>query len=343
MSANPLTEQELDALNRLHKLAKQGNYYGILGVPPGADNAKIQAAYYQLSRDWHPDRHFRRKLGDDASRIEFVFVNITKAYKVLSDEDTRRRYHRDNKEMISNLRADQQESEREARRRARAKAKAKRETETGATERPRRRKRTAEERAARDRIAQKRADPRARAMKRLREQVKGRSSRARRYFEQGQKDYQAGDIAKAVSSLHLAVQFDDANPEYRALYELARSEASSSLSVQYIQAGESAESFQNYKEAMFNYQRACEQNPEDGLPFYRLAMLTLKIERDQRGALNHLRTAASKSPKNVEIRLSLADLYAELGMSLNAKREYQTVLGIDKNNVRARSGLRSVR
>ena len=30
-------------------------------------------------------------------------------------------------------------------------------------------------------------------------------------------------------------------------------------------------------------------------------------------------------------------------MSLNAKREYQTVLGIDKNNVQARSGLRSVR
>ena len=338
MSVNPLTEQELEALTRLHKLAKQGNYYGILGVPPGADNAKIQAAYYQLSRDWHPDRHFRRKLGDDASRIEFVFVNITKAYKVLSDEDTRRRYHRDNKEMISNLRAEQQEAERQERRK---KSRAKTHTEEPA--RPRRRKRTAEERAARERIARKRADPRARAMKRLRDHVKGRSSRARRYFEQGQKDYQAGEIAKAVSSLHLAVQFDAENSEYRALYELARSEASSSLSVQYIQAGESAESFQNYKEAMFNYQRACEQNPEDGLPFYRLAMLTLKIERDQRGALNHLRTAASKSPKNVEIRLSLADLYAELGMSLNAKREYQTVLGIDKNNVRARSGLRSVR
>ena len=336
--SNPLTDQELQALNRLHKLAKEGNYYGILGVAPGADGSKIQAAYYQLSRDWHPDRHFRRKLGDDAARIECIFVNITKAYKVLSDEDARRRYHRDNKEMISLARAKQHDADREARRkRAREKAAA-----TG-EERPRRRKRTAEERAARERIAQKRADPRARAMKRLREQVKGRSSRARRYFEQGQKDYNAGEISKAVSSLHLAVQFDSENKEYRALYELARSEASSSLSVQYTQAGESAESFQNYKEAMFNYERACEQNPEDGLPHFRLAVLVLKIEQDQRKALTHLRQAATKSPKNVEIRLSLADLYAELGMSLNAKREYQTVLGIDKNNVRARSGLRSVR
>ena len=67
--SNPLTDQELQALNRLHKLAKEGNYYSILGIRPGADGAKIQAAYYRLSRDWHPDRHFRRKLGDDAARI----------------------------------------------------------------------------------------------------------------------------------------------------------------------------------------------------------------------------------------------------------------------------------
>jgi tetratricopeptide (TPR) repeat protein len=338
MSADPLSEQELDALNRLHKFAKTSNYYGILGISPGADASKIQAAYYQLSRDWHPDRHFRRKLGDDASRIEFVFVNITKAYKVLSDADARRRYHRDNKEIVALARAEEQDAERIARKKkARAKAKAEGE------ERPRKRKRTAEERASRERIARKRADPRARAIKQLREQVKGRSSRARRYFKQGQEDYDSGDIAKAVSSLHLAVQFDPQNAEYRALYELARSEASSSLSVQYIQAGESAESFQNYKEAMFNYERACEQNPEDGLPYYRLAMLMLKTGQEKRAALNHLRTAASKSPKNIEIRLSLADLYADLGMSLNAKREYQTVLGVDKNNTRARSGLRSVR
>ena len=338
MSTTPLTEQELQALNRLHSLAKEGNYYGILGVAPGADGAKIQAAYYQLSRDWHPDRHFRRKLGEDLARIEFVFVTITKAYKVLSNEETRRRYHRDNKEMVALVRAEQQDAEREARRK-RAREKARAEGQEG----PRRKKRTAEERAARERIARKRADPRARAMKKLRDQVKGRSSRARRYFNQGQEDYNAGNISKAVSSLHLAVQFEPNNAEYRALYELARSQASSSLSVQYTQAGESAESFQNYKEAMFNYERACEQNPEDGLPFFRLAVLVLKIEQDQRKALGHLRTAASKSPKSVEIRLTLADLYADLGMSLNAKREYQTVLGIDKNNARARSGLRSVR
>ena len=338
MSSNPLSDKELAELNRLHKLASTGDHYRLLGLSPESEQADIQAAYYQLSRDWHPDRHFRRDLGDNAANIEFIFVHITKAYKTLSDADRRRRYHRDNKELIQSARATST-----SRTKKKAASTDTRETRSSAEPRRRKRKLTAEEKATRERIARKRADPRARAMKKLREKAKGRSSRSRRYFQQGQEDYNAGNISKAVSSLHLAVQFDPENKEYRALYELARSEASSSRSVQFVQAGESAESFQNYKEAMHNYQRACEQNPADGLPFFRLAMLTLRIDQDKRGALTHLRKAATKSSRNVEIRLALADLYADLGMGLNARREYQTVLKIDKTNTRARTGLRNVR
>ncbi len=335
MSSNSLTEQELADLDRLHKHASDGNHYALLGLNPDAKTSDIQAAYYQLSRDWHPDRHFRRNIGDTAQKLEFVFVQITKAYKTLSNDDARRKYHRDNKAIITLAR--------EQSRQQKTSTKTAASTESDPERRKRSRKRTAAEKAARQRMSQRRADPRTRALKKLRDQVKGRSTRARRYFQQGQEDYDAGNISKAVSSLHLAVQFDPQNSDYRALYELARSEASTNLSVQYIQAGESAESFQNYREAMHNYQRACEQNPDDGLPFYRLAMLILKIEQDKRKALTQLRTAANKSPKNIEIRLSLAELYADLGMNLNAKREYQTVLEVDKNNARARSGMRNVR
>jgi tetratricopeptide (TPR) repeat protein len=331
MSSNPLTEAELVELKRLHAFARDGNYYSLLGVTPDADQATIQEAYYQLSRDWHPDRHFRRGLGEDAQKVEVVFVQITKAYKVLGSADTRRRYHRDNKAMISQARET-------------TRAVPNPEPKADAPERKRRKRpRTAAEKTVQERIANKRKDPRARALKQLREQVKERSTRARRYFKQGQEDYTAGNVSKAVSSLHLAVQFDPKNSEYRALYELARTEASSSMAVQFVQAGESAENFGKLQEAMHNYQRACEQNPDDGLPFYRLAMLILKVEQDQRGALTHLRKAASKSPRNINIRLELADLYSQLNMGLNARREYQTVLEMDKNNSRAKTGMRNVR
>jgi len=335
MANEPLTDAERSSLDRLHQHAKEGNHFGMLGVSPDGDAATVQAAYYQLSREWHPDRHFRRELGPYKEKLEFVFVHITKAYKTLSDPDQRRRYERDNKAIVAMARED---------------AKSPRVTksaEAPAPRKKRRRKLTPEERAARERarerMARKKMDPRTRALHKLREQARGRNSRAKRYFDQGQADYQEGNIAKAVSSLHLACQFDETNKEYRALYELARSEASSSASVQFMQAGESAESFQNFKEAMHHYQRACDQNPADGLPYFRLANLVLRIEQDNRKALGLLRSAASKSPKNVEIRLKLADLYADLNMGLNARREYQTVLKIDKNNDRAKSGLRNVR
>lgn len=349
MSSNPLSDEERETLNRLHKYAKEGNYYQLLDIRPTAPAKEVQAAFYRMSRDWHPDRHFRRQLGDDGARIEFVFVNVTKAYKTLSNDDTRRRYHRDNRELVAKLKADSRGATQDTKdptsstRVERAAASEKRRTPEEVRKRTEARLRRHEEAARRSSGARKSGDPRKKAVRRMREQVQGHSSRAQQYFRQGQEDYAAGNVSKAVASLHLAVQFDPDNAEYRALYELARSEASSSLAVQFVQAGEAAESFQNYKEAMFNYQRACDQDPDDGLPYFRLAKLVLRVEQDTRTALNHLRTASLKSPKNVEIRLSLADLYAELGMQLNAKREYQTVLTIDKNNTRARDGLRSVR
>ena len=338
MAAEPFSDQERAELDRLHEFAKTGAYYQLLGTAPDSSKDDITSAYYKLSRDWHPDRHYRRDLGDYKSKLEIVFIHINKAYKLLSDDDQRRRYNRDNKALVEMARADQTKKTKPN------KAPQKEmDAETLARRKRRRAKRLAERKAAQERINARKDDSRTRAIKKLRAQARGQNQRAKRYFEQGKKDYDEGNISKAVSSLHLAVQFDKDNREYRALYELARSEASESAAVQAVQSGESAESFQNYREAMHHYQRACDLNPDDGLPFYRLALLTLKIEQDNRTALGLLRTAVGKSPRNVEIRLKLAELYGVLGMNLNARREYQTVLSIDKNNARAKAGYRNVR
>ena len=192
-------------------------------------------------------------------------------------------------------------------------------------------------------MAAKPRDTRARAIQQLRAQLKGRTGRARRYYDQGKEDYDGGNITKAVSSLHLACQFDPDNKEYRALYELARTESRTALSQRHVEAGENAESLSNFREAIHQYTQACKMEPMDGLPYYRLANLLIHVERDKRGALGHLRDAVSKTPKNLDYRLALADLYAELNMGLNAKREYQMVLQLDQKNQRAKTGLRNVR
>lgn len=342
MGKNTLTDEERDVLKRLHGFAQEDNHYRLLNIPPDADSEMVRAAYYQLSREWHPDRHYRRDLGDLAGAIEFIFSRITKAYKILGDPEARRLYNRDNKAIVAAARVDQEAAQKKVRR---AKAGA---ATDDMQEKPKRRKKLSpDERAARirarKRMERRNSDPRAHALKKLRKKMKGQASRAQKYYEQGKVDYEAGNASKAVASLHLACQFDKDNHEFQALYELAKSEVASTMAVQFVQAGESAESFQNFKEAMYNYQRACEQNPKDGLPYFRLAVLVLRLEQDNRKALDLLRSAASKSPRDVNIRLALGDLFVEIGMGLNARREYETVLEMDKGNSRAKTGLRNVR
>ena len=61
------------------------DFYQILGVPRNADQDEIQRAYRKLARSYHPD------VNSDPG-AEDRFKEVSEAYDVLSDPQTRRRY-----------------------------------------------------------------------------------------------------------------------------------------------------------------------------------------------------------------------------------------------------------
>src|SRR3954452_9505762 len=63
------------------------DHYDALGVSRTASTEEIQRAYHKLARQYHPD--VNRDPG-----AEERFKEISEAYSVLSDPDTRRRYDR---------------------------------------------------------------------------------------------------------------------------------------------------------------------------------------------------------------------------------------------------------
>ncbi|NNL66379.1 MAG: DnaJ domain-containing protein [Myxococcales bacterium] len=64
-------------------------YAEILGVAQDADARVLRRAYFKLSKDFHPDRYFRKKLGAFEARIERVFCKIAEAFEILSDPSAR--------------------------------------------------------------------------------------------------------------------------------------------------------------------------------------------------------------------------------------------------------------
>ncbi len=92
MSELDLTPEEQATLDRLYTISEEGTLYELLDVAPDADRKEIQAAFYELSRSWHPDRFFRKETGDYADKIEMVFVAITEAWRTLGSDASRYSY-----------------------------------------------------------------------------------------------------------------------------------------------------------------------------------------------------------------------------------------------------------
>jgi tetratricopeptide (TPR) repeat protein len=63
-------------------------YHRLLDVEKGSSDPKvIKRAYFKLSKEFHPDRYFRRNIGPYALPLERIFKKVLEAHEMLSDPD----------------------------------------------------------------------------------------------------------------------------------------------------------------------------------------------------------------------------------------------------------------
>jgi tetratricopeptide (TPR) repeat protein len=68
------------------------NYYELLGIARDADKKDVRASYFALSKVFHPDTMFRRRLGTYKTKMEVIFRRLTEAYETLGKKKTRDSY-----------------------------------------------------------------------------------------------------------------------------------------------------------------------------------------------------------------------------------------------------------
>lgn len=366
-----LTPKECTLIEQMHRAIANGSHYTLLGVPEDAETKQVRQAYYDLSRHWHPDRFFRREVGEYAPKIEAIFSAITRAYQTLSNDRKRDQY---DQERMAKQSSQGRVSSRRRRRRSTRKPKVdiidtpiealaddaeddeSSEDPTlegegedegdapveAAPSRPRKRVR----RRASRMTPRARTKYRKQLMGKVRKDVVENIRRATIYYDAGKKDLEDGQPLKAESSLYLAVKLAPQNQVYRDLLNEAHEQSLQIRAQQFMNAAESAESFQNIQEAMYNYRKAVEYKSQNGLVYYRLAQLIRRFEKDTREALKHLRVAVQCTPDNADFRIALAEVYNELDLGLNARREYQEAGKHARDKAtkeRIKEGMRSIR
>lgn len=86
---DPALDIDCDVQRRIleFELTLSRPYHELLGVPVGADPKTVKRAYFKLSKEFHPDRYFRKQIGPYTQRLERIFKKVLEAHEILSDPE----------------------------------------------------------------------------------------------------------------------------------------------------------------------------------------------------------------------------------------------------------------
>lgn len=91
MDDSDLSAAERSAIEEAERVA-QGTHWDVLGLTGDATANDVKRAYFAVSKRFHPDRYYGKKLGKFRPRVEALFVRAKKAHDVLVDDEERKRY-----------------------------------------------------------------------------------------------------------------------------------------------------------------------------------------------------------------------------------------------------------
>jgi curved DNA-binding protein CbpA len=277
-------------------------YHEILGVAVDADVKAIKKAYFGLSKQFHPDRYFRRNLGPFAERLERCFKKILEAYELLSDPATRAEVQR---QLAS----------------------------SAPPEEP------AETSAAPSSFAtRKRLSRLGRQLK----VFEGRKRKAKTLFESGMSAFHQERWLEAAGSVRLAIAFDPANQAYKEAFSDVQRKAHEERAKGLIRQGEGALEMRDYKEAAGFFEEALQFRPFDPELNIRAARLQWQAVGDLRKAKEFAGAACEIEPTNAGHRRTLGQIFKAAGLEANARRELEAALKLDPKDAEAIAELKSL-
>ena len=294
-------------------------YHEILGVPADADAKTVKRAYFELSKEYHPDRYFRKQIGGYGERLDRIFRKVLEAYELLADPMTRA-------EMQRSLEAA-----------AGAPAPP---VSTPISVDPQTPPAAAAAPAVPAAAAPRRRPPRF-STAHLRALAQ-RKAKAKTLFEAGMTAFQASRWLEAASSVRLALAFDPWNAAYKESFVGVQRRANEERAKQFVKEAEGALELRQAKEALRLYEEALHCLPHEPDINYKAARLALVLGEDPKRAKEYAARACELRPEVPGYHRLLGQIYKSGGLVANARRELEAALRLDPNDAEARQELKTL-
>lgn len=76
----------------MRRRVRSADYFVLLEVARDVDARDLKRAYFRLSKEFHPDRYYRKNTGPFGPWLAQIFETLSKAFEVLADATSRQRY-----------------------------------------------------------------------------------------------------------------------------------------------------------------------------------------------------------------------------------------------------------
>jgi tetratricopeptide (TPR) repeat protein len=289
-----------------YELRLEQDFFGLLGLERGAEVREVKRAYFKLSKRFHPDRYFRRNVGEYGPRLVQIFKQISEAYELLSDPASR-----------AEVEASMQQEERSARPAASDEARSDSRSEPSKPLTPIER--------LRQRMPFK-----------IPEEIRqAKAAKGDDLFKAALISQKMGRLSEAASNMRLAVAFDPFNAEYKRAFGALQAEIALQQIDEMLGGPTASIGGADKREAQRLCKDALQFQPDDTSVLDRAARIHILVDQlDQ--AEEYIKRAVEIDPKAGGLHRTLAAVHQKRGNRGHAISELERALELDSGDAEAR-------
>ena len=294
-------------------------YHALLGIEPGAAPKAVKRAYFKLSKEFHPDRYFRKNIGSYGARLDRIFKKVLEAHEILSDPELCK-------------------------------------VENHAPPPPRASARPIDAASAGTSSAgpasgsPKKSRPLTK-LERLQQRmpfkinhaaIADRRARADEIFRAAQISQQAGRLQEAEASIRIAISFDPGRTEFKEALGSLRIAAAGARASKLLAAPSERMSDGDLREALTLLEDVLPYRPHDPELNERAARVCFRLGKLD-AALDYAETLLERNPEHAATHSLVGRIHKDRGDLEKASRAFERALKYDEDDLDARRALASLR